>query len=495
MPIIGAHTLDVSQGSTYIYNALDACLTHEIDEALKHLSQDDTIYNFSKAMQAPALEMMLRGFRVDPGSREIALQRTKAKLEATLKWLDALAHAVWDKGVNPNSGKQLKDLFYNHMGIPPVTQFVKGVVTTPMDRKVLEKLDAYFHARPIVNAVLLARDLAKTQQVLETEVDPDWRWRCSYNIAGTNTGRWSSSKSAAGTGSNFQNITDELRRIFIADDGFKICGIDLEQAEARDVGWFCGVVLGDWSYLDAIETGDVHTFVARMCWPELPWNGDLKADRKVAERRFYRHFTYRDATKRLSHGSNYLGKPQTMSSHTKIPLNIVKPFQDRYFASFPCIPRMHHWVAGELQTKQYLVNVFGRRRDFFDRPNEDETLRSAVAYLFQSATGDRLNLGLYRVWKEMGTRVQILAQLHDALYFQYRLDDNEDEIIAQAKRLMSVPLTHTLPSGAVRVYDIPRDVVTGFNWSHRYRLREDGSVEDWNPKGLDKYRPQAALAA
>lgn len=494
MPLIAAHTLDVNSGSTPVYCGMDASLTYEIKDALRRsgAANNTLIYDFERAMQAPALEMMLRGFRVDPSARDLATRRTREKLDACKRVLNALARAIWDKDINPNSGEQLKDLFYKHMGIAPIKRYVKGVLTFPMDRKALEQLEDYFYARPFVYAVLLARDLTKTLQVLETEIDDDWRWRCSYNIAGTTTGRWSSSKSAAGTGSNSQNITDELRRIFIADEGQKICGLDGEQAEARDVGWFCGTILGDWSYLNMIEAGDPHTYVARICWPELPWNGDIKKDRMIAERSFYRHFTYRDATKRLGHGTNYLGKPTTMSHNTKIPLQTVRVFQQRYFDAFPCIPKMHLWIASEIQTKGCLTNFFGRRRDFFDRTKDEETIRSAVAYMFQSSTGDRLNLGLWRIWKEMGLRVQVLAQLHDGLYFQYRLADNENEIIAQAKRLAEdIPLTHTLPDGSVRVFKVPYDSVTGFNWSHRYRRREDGSVEDWNPNGLDKFRSTA----
>ena len=489
MPLIAAHKLNIDDSSTQIYNGMDCCLTYEINDALYKLGHNDhLIYDFERALQAPALEMMQRGFKVDSNAQQIAVGNTHRKLDACEKILQQLSRAVWDRDVNPNSGKQLKELFYDTMRLPPIKQWSKGVTKIPMDRKTLEKLEAYFYARPIVNAVLLHRDLTKTLQVLETEIDSDWRWRTSYNIAGTTTGRWSSSKSPTGTGGNAQNVTDELRRIFIPDEGYKLAGLDLEQAEAREVGWFCGTILGDWSYLDMIEAGDPHTYVARMCWPELPWNGDIRKDRKIAERKFYRHFTYRDATKRLSHGSNYLGLPPTMAGHTKIPLAIVQRFQQRYFESFPCIPRMHQWVAREIQTTGFLVTSFGRRRDFFDRTNADETIRGAVAYLFQSATGDRLNLALWRIWKHMGTRVQLLAQLHDAVYFQYRIDDNERDVIEQAQKLMLVNMSHKLPNGNIRNYTIPSDAQVGFNWAHRYRLREDGTPEDWNPKGLDKYR-------
>ena len=39
-----------------------------------------------------------------------------------------------------------------------------------------------------------------------------------------------------------------------------------------------------------------------------------------------------------------------------------------------------------------------------------------------------------------------------------------------------------------RSMTIPGEVVGGFNWAHRFRLREDGSLDDWNPRGLDKIR-------
>ena len=496
MPLIALHELAPDRGGIPVYNGKDALQTHAINTRTREefAGQERLIYEFELGLQAPALEMMQRGFRVDPWAREVALESTRIKRKAAINVLSRLVDGLipdYKQSFNargdwtlPNSKTQLPELFYKHLGLAPLKTYYDGIEKTPMDRKILERLEDHFYARPFVNAILLIRDLEGILEVLETEINSDWRWRCSYNIAGTSTGRWSSSKSGTGMGSNFQNITEELRRIFIADPGYKLCGIDLEQAEAREVGWFCGVTFGDWSYLNMIEAGDPHTYVARMCWPELDWNGDLKKDRKIAERKFYRHFTYRDATKRLSHGSNYLGKPPTMSAHTKIPLSTVRKFQERYFKSFPCIPRMHQHIAFELQTKGFLVNAFGRRRDFFDRAKSDETLKGAVAYMFQSATGDRLNLGLWRIWKKMGTRVQLLAQLHDALYFQFRLDDNENEIIEQAMELVRVELRHK-----GRSFIIPGEAQVGFNWAHRFRLREDGSLDDWNAKGLDKWRP------
>jgi hypothetical protein len=149
---------------------------------------------------------------------------------------------------------------------------------------------------------------------------------------------------------------------------------------------------------------------------------------------------------------------------------------------------MHQWVAEHLQRDRFLVNSFGRRRDFFDRPDIEETLKSAIAYMFQSATGDCLNLGLYRLWKKMGAGpVQLLSQLHDAIYFQLPKTSEREEMDWLASALDCVQITQKFNG---RSMTIPGEITGGFNWAHRFRLLEDGSLDDWNPSGLDGIRLQ-----
>jgi DNA polymerase I-like protein with 3'-5' exonuclease and polymerase domains len=124
--------------------------------------------------------------------------------------------------------------------------------------------------------ILALRDIAKKIGVLKTSIDPDGRMRTSYNIAGTTTGRFSSSLSDFGTGGNLQNLEERLRRPFVADPGMKFAYIDLEQAESRLVGAIEWNLFGDGRYLDACESGDLHTSVCRLAWTELPWTEILK---------------------------------------------------------------------------------------------------------------------------------------------------------------------------------------------------------------------------
>lgn len=785
MPLIAAHTIDVKEATAVIRNGLDACLTFEIDEHRQNHRQTNTlIYDFERAMQGPCLEMMLRGFLVDIRERDktiLAIKQDKTNIERIIRLIITAIQGSYNAKL-PNSPKQLQQLFYDRMKLKPIERSANGETKRPMDRESLERLSTQDkYAAPIINFILLFRDLSKSLQVLETGIDQDWRWRCSYNIGGTSTGRWSSSKSPFGTGcvlphvealtlrgwkridkiidgeliaqwdsrteeiewkpceifsqdfsgkmlrvsteqlqqtltpnhriarydntlrhlyvnsafevskmssvgiplagkynygtleipryasmlmadfskedttwcasfkkerkinrfislaaefdleydeqpckegyrrfvirnkehicpkkwgpwildltleaaedlleearywdatdrgsefifftsdkdqaewfatlahlvnrsatirlvqqnsgstlmywvniksrshttiqskhwteipyegkvycpkvpssywlmredgfisitgnSNFQNINEKLRRMFIPDRGFKLYGIDKAQSEARDVGWFCGTILGDWTYLDACESNDLHTYTTRLCYPDWDWTGDLKKDRILAERPFYRHFTYRDVSKRVGHASNYLGQPKEISKQTRLPISITKEFQERYFSIFPCIPRMHQWVAQKLQTERYLVNSFGRRRDFLDWADSSETLKSGVAYLFQSATGDCLNLGLWRLWKHMGNQIQILSQLHDAVYFQAQEPTSENAERKMLRAAVELIQIRQFDPWSGRSMTIPGEVVGGYNWAHRFRLREDGSRDDWNPRGLDK---------
>lgn len=483
--LIATHELDVNSGSEQVYNAMDCCLTLEILKELQtQLAQAEPAYSFELALQGPVLEMMLRGFRVDPGARELALRKVDKDLERLETIVQTLVHSVWNKPINPNSGHQLKDLFYNHLGVTPIKVFTKGELKFPMDRNVMEQIENYFQARPIVASILAYRDLEKQKQILTKEVDEDWRMRCSYNIGGTKAARFSSSKSPTGTGDNMQNITEELRHVFIPDPGYILCGIDAEQSDSRMVGFMCGVLFDDWTYLDACESGDLHTSVARMVWTdELPWTGDLKKDREIAEQKFHRHHSYRDTCKRIGHGRNFYGKPNNLAKETSVPEPLVRRFCDSYGAAFPAIPRWQAWTSSELQIHRRLVTIHGRHRDFFDRTNVDETLRKGLAFLAAAPTADNLNLGMWRIWRHM-PEVQLLAQVHDAVYFQFPIELDHNATIKKAQSLLRTELR--AKNG--RSFVVPTDVKLGYNWGNYTPANAKTGEPERNVKGLRKFK-------
>ena len=477
-----------------LYNGLDACLTTEILSEVKRTyttTRDvwEPQYAFTRALQAPYLDMMCRGFAVDVFGRYEEAEALKRRIVSLGSQFERIVAGGFGlPSLNHASTKQLKTLFYDVMHLPEQWKSVKGARHIAVDREALEKLsENYIHATPLINNILTIRDLTKQLEVFECDLDSDGRFRAGYNIVGTETGRPSSSTNAFGTGRNAQNIDPSLRHVFQSDPGFRIGYVDLEQVEARDVGFICGCLFDDWSLLDATESGDFHTNNARKVWPELKWTGDPKRDRALADTIYYRNFSYRDVAKRGGHGSNYMGTAHTLAKRLKIPQYLVEEFQARYCRgglvngvsvtpAFGCIPRWWAWTITELQTKGTLQTLFGFRRTFLGRPNDPATHREAIAFQPQGTTAQRMNLGMWRVWKKE-PRAGLLAQGFDSIVFQFRDEGPkvEDEIMSHVLDLIKVELRS--PSG--RRYVVPGDAKVGWNW---------GVETPANPDGLRKWK-------
>jgi DNA polymerase I len=471
--IIKSSEIDYLHGEMdklWLYNGLDCCITHEIFGKISADLDDQSrkIYEFEKALQGPVIEMKLRGVRIDTRKRDsirTAFLRELTKIESDLS--KVVADGFGLTKFNWRSLKQLKELLHDTLRIPPVRWGTK----ISLDREALEKLQNYYAAGPIVNCILALRDLANKIAVLETELDPDGRLRTNYNIAGTVTGRFSSNYTDYGTGTNLQNIEKRLREIFIADPGMKFAQLDAEQGESRVVGAIEWNLFGDETYLNACESGDLHTAVCRMAWPDKPWTGDLQRDRDIADQPFYRQHSYRHMAKVLGHGTNYNGTPKTMAEHTKLDQKVIAQFQAAYFQGFSSHRAWHSYKANELQRTGFLTSLFGRRRHFFGRLNEPSTIREAIAYDPQSTLGDLLNTGMLNVWR--ANKVQLLLQIHDAILVQFP-EEIEADVVPWLRSTIEVPvkLEHD------RVLTIPFEVKTGWNW------------HDWsntNPDGLKKY--------
>jgi DNA polymerase-1 len=336
-------------------------------------------------------------------------------------------------------------------------------------------LEIYPVAQQIVKHINTLTELGDKISVLKTAIDNDGRIRTSYNIGGTSTGRFSSSLSDFGTGGNLQNIEESLRSIFIADPGYKFCKCDAKSGESFCVGAIEWNLFHDARFLDACESGDPHTAVARIMWPDLPWTGSLARDKEVAESIFYRHYTYRFMCKKLGHGSNYGGKPQTLAEQTKVDLDLVRDFQPKYFANFPSHQLWQAHVEETLRRQGFLVSLTGRKRYFFGRRSDPDVLRQAIAYDPQCSLADIVNQAMMKIWRM--NLCPIMLHDHDALTFMYP-EAEEDRIVPILLENLVVPV----PLAQGRVLRIPYDCEVGWN-KGQYNAKK-------NPNGLKPYRGQ-----
>lgn len=567
------------------YNALDSAVTlrvHErLSERLASLNSPHarTSYSFVRAMQGPAMDMMLRGMMIQQKVRQDETARYTAIRDKAQALLDRLADAIWGpesyvevvkstetytpigkrgqplaprtrtvrtdvphqrpRGLNPNSNPQLLAFFNRALRMSveyEIRKTPEGSIRTPSaNDKALRKWATYKTkgpgcdprdrtvepvciAAPFVSLILTIREMDKHLAVLRTRLDADGRMRCSYNVVGTESGRWSSSKNAFGSGSNLQNISPTMRRMFCADDGYRLISTDLEQAESRVVAGLVWAATGDDTYWQACLSGDLHTQVCRMAWPELEWNGEPKHDRAIADREYpsLPKYSYRDVAKRIGHGSNYRGSAFGIAQAVGIPASIVQEFQLRYFRAFPSIAQWHEMVAVDLREHQYLDTPLLRRRYFFGRLDEDKTLREAIAYGPQSTVGELLNYIMWRVWarslptnmvelspltmsqetarsltSDLGPHlpIQLLLQNHDAFLLQTPETTDLPALISQINEEFlnaKIPFTR---NGEVRHMSIPGEFVTGWNWAYKDKGSDQANWEfaDGNPDGLAKW--------
>lgn len=477
MKVIKLHKTEPKSLSSFekelCYNAIDCAATYEVlDRLLPELDNlSSNTYAFSRALQGPVLEMRLRGVLVDNARRAEVVQVYRERLntlEHSLNQIVGEGCGYWD--FNWQSPAQLKELLYDYLGIPPVRRQGRDTV----NRDALERLESYIIARPIVSHISAMRELQKKISVLKTEIDADGRIRTSYNIAGTETGRFSSSFSEFGTGGNLQNVEELLRSIFISDPGMKMAYLDAEQIQSRVVGAVEWNLFGDARYLDACESGDLHTYVSKLCEPDWEWTGDLKEDKKLADGKpYYRHYTLRKLCKSIGHGTNFMGGPKTLNYQYKVDIDAIIEFQRVYFEAFPSHPMWYIWTENQIREHGWYQTVTGRHRWFWGRRDDKETLRQALAFEGQGSESDIVNTGMLNVWRQRDCI--LLMQAHDAIIIEYP-EEKEDEIIPKIKDQLKV----VVPLKGGRDLIIPYGCKTGWNW---------GEYSKDNPDGLKDYKP------
>lgn len=508
-----------SDEASWVYNGLDCCVTAEVYSELSSQLDDEpdnvrATYEYALNKLAPIMEMSLRGTLIN----EEARQSTIKELQKTLDQLDAKFQRIMQEiqggPLNWRSPVQLKNLFYGIMSIKEIKQRnAKGQYTASTGRDALEKIQAnYLYARPIAAFILAMRDLHKQLGFLRTEIDPDSRIRTNYNLAGTNTGRLASSMNDFGTGTNLQNVNRKLRFPFVADKGMYMLNVDLEQADGRNVGAICYNLFidmpreeiyelakddprlegfcknGEWigpvgyelaaAYLDACESGDLHTTVCKMVWPDelngQPWPDDPAEWKKFCDGIIaHGQDSYRQLSKKGGHGTNYYGTPRTMAKHLHSSTPVLENFQRNYFTAFPAIPLWHNYVIRSIRQTGTVTTLFGRRRMFFGRGDDASTHRKAIAYEPQSCTGEQIDRGLHQVWKHH-PEVQLLNQVHDSILFQIPCERLEEQVPAI---LETMKVEIELKRG--RKFCVPLDAAGGWNWGYQ---------DKDNPYGLSGWK-------
>jgi DNA polymerase I-like protein with 3'-5' exonuclease and polymerase domains/uracil-DNA glycosylase len=420
------------------YNCMDCVRTFEIDD-----EQQSTIavmsaswpalpgvHDFQQSLFYPVLETMIRGLRVDETSKESLSSELLSAIDAKNAWIsEVLGHDL-----NIKSPKQMQDLFYRVLAQREVKKRSKTGVSVTTDDAALETIATREPLLlPLCSAIRDLRSLGVFRSTfLEADLDSDNRMRCSFNIGGTDTYRFSSSENAFGSGLNLQNIPkgDEafglpnVRKLFIPDPGYEFFDIDLDSADLRIVVW-------------ESDCKEMKAMFAEGLKPYVEVAKEYYRDPSIDKH----HPSYK-LFKALCHGTNYLGTPSGLAGRIGLNVSEVERIQKWYYGKFPEIETWQEDLKRRATSDRYVENVFGYRYYIFDRL-EGNVINQVVAWVPQSTVACLINRGYHNIHTREKD-IHVLLQVHDSLAGQYPAE-LRDQCLGRIVEHCSVPLPYEEP--------------------------------------------------
>jgi len=429
----------LGEDQLWVYNCKDCCVTYEVDTSqqaalekmLPTWPELREVHDFQQSLFYPVLATMIRGLRVDNSSKSALSDKLAAAIAERNEELEFLIGYP----INIRSPKQMQDLFYRQLNQTPIKKRGGGITT---DDQALTKLGTREPLLlPITKRISDLRSLNVFRSTfLEAPVDIDDRMRCSFNIAGTDTYRFSSSENAFGSGMNLQNVPSgdsdlpNIRELFLADESMEFFDIDLDSADLRIVVW-------------ESDCTEMKAMFAEGLKPYVEVAKEYYRDPTIDKY----HPSYK-LFKALCHGTNYLGTPSGLSGRIGLVTHEVERIQRWYYGKFPQIRDWQDGIISAVNTRRYVQNVFGYRYYFFDRI-EGTIYNQAVAWIPQSTVACLINRG-YRNIHRNESDVQVLLQVHDSLAGQYPIDRGEvyrDRILSHCAVELPYPEPLTIPVG------------------------------------------------
>lgn len=399
------------------YNCVDCVRTYEIDESQQNAIDGWTawprlreIHDFQQSLFWPVLQTMNTGLRVNNDSKKQLSEELATAIKQREDWITDLLGAP----LNIKSPKQMQDLFYRVFAQKPILS--RKTHNPTCDDAALERIAVREPLLlPLCNVIRELRSLGVFRSTfLEAPIDTDERMRCSFNIAGTETFRFSSSENAFGSGMNLQNVPEgdeaeglpNVRKLFIADEGMEYFDIDLDSADLRVVTW------------DS-DCAEMKAYFAAGKKPYVEIAKEYFQDDTIDKT----HDAYK-AFKVICHGSNYDGGASEIFSRMPksakvegLSIERITGIQKWYFDRFPEIKEWQKKIEMSIRQFGFVENVFGYRIWCFDRL-EGTVFKQAIAAVPQSTVACLINRG-YKAIHDNEPEIQILLQVHDSLAGQY----------------------------------------------------------------------------
>ena len=402
-----------------------AMLLPQLDEQRLKLYED-----IEKPLARVLARMEVRGVKIDSAY----LRGLSAAMGARIETLEAEIHTHAGREFSVSSRDQLEAVLYDELQL----ETGRKTKLTGKRSTAVAALEPLRDEHPIIPALLEYRELSKLQG---TYVGP------MPNLVNPRTGRLHTTfaQTVAATGRlsslnpNLQNIPirsetgREIRKGFVADDGFVLIAADYSQIELR----LLADISGDQLMQQAFQTGaDIHRRTASQV---------LGVDENNVSP------DQRRAAKTVNFGVLYGMSAHRLSRDLGIKYADASGFIERYFETYPGIRGYIDRTLAFGREHGYVETLYGRRRYVPELTSTNRNVREAgerLAYNMpiQGTAADIIKIAMIDLDQplmDMGARM--LLQVHDELLVEAPID-KADEVAELLKTTMmgaaklSVPL-------------------------------------------------------
>ncbi len=418
-------------------------LFSKIEEAMKNKIQEigaEGILDIELQLINLLSEIEETGFKIDC---EGMLEYGKA-LDSLAGDLTGRIYMQAGREFNINSPKQLGEVLFDELALPCKKKKTKSGYST--DAATLEELRIY---SPIIDDILEYRQVTKLRNtyaaVLPTLADENQRIHTDFKQALTATGRLSSAEP------NLQNIPiktkmgRQMRKYFIAKDGYSLVDADYSQIELR----LLAHISGDYTMQQSFISGeDIHTKTAAAVFgiPKDMVTGEM-----------------RKRAKAVNFGIVYGIGGFSLAKDIGTSVAEATQYIKNYKMNYPDIERYLEQVVKDAEHDGYTTTAFGRRRYIPELHSQNGNMRAfgkrvAMNAPIQGTAADIMKLAMLRVdsaLKREGLDARIVMQVHDELVIEVK-----DSQIEDCARLVR----REMESAAELNVPLTVDVTAGKNW-------------------------------
>ena len=374
--------------------------------------------------------MEKRGIAIDRAQ----LEQFGTMLSQRIADCEEIIFSYADGRFNINSTKQLGELLFEKLGLPPVKKTKTGYST---NADVLEKLK---DKHPIIPAIMDYRMLTKLKSTyadgLIKEIREDGRIHTTFQNLVTATGRLSS------TEPNLQNIpvrTDlgaEIRKMIVPKPGCVLVDADYSQIELRVLAH----IAEDKNMQEAFCSGaDIHTATAAQVF-NVPVESVTPLQRRHA--------------KAVNFGIVYGISEFSLAEDIGVSRYEARDYIDNYLANYRGVRTYMKKVVEDAKAIGYTQTLYGRKRYIPELKSSNFNIRSGAERIalntpIQGTAADIIKLAMIRVeaaLNESFPEAELLLQVHDELIVECpaeiaeqvaQLVSREMQNVAQ----LNVPLT------------------------------------------------------